>query len=80
MGILSPRWCVVAALVSCVSCVPTFDDQLSVVSEPRLLAVQSEPAEAAPGEPITLRALVPNTTAAQATPALSTEPAWMLAL
>jgi hypothetical protein len=72
MGILSQtKLAFAAALLCCASCVPRFDDQLSVVSEPRLLAVQSEPAEAAPGEPVTLRALVATPTATRAPPTLS---------
>jgi len=39
------------------ACRPTLDDDLSHVDGPRILAVQSEPAEAKPGEEITLRAL-----------------------
>jgi len=60
-----------AALVCCAACVPTFDDQLSIVSEPKLLAVQSEPAEAAPGEQVTLNALVASPALEQSESALS---------
>lgn len=60
-----------AALLWCAGCVPTFDDQLSTVSEPKLLAVQSEPAEAAPGEQVSLSALVASPTLDQGAPELS---------
>jgi len=39
------------------ACRPALDDDLSHVDGPRILAVQSEPAEAKPGEEVTLRAL-----------------------
>jgi hypothetical protein len=39
-------------------CVPEFDDNLSTVSAPRLLAIQAEPAEAEAGDDVVLRALV----------------------
>lgn len=38
-------------------CTPTFADDTSIVNEPRLLAVQSIPAEAAPGSAFTMTAL-----------------------
>ena len=44
-------------LASVTGCVPTFDDNLSLVREPIVLAVQSEPAEAAPGETVRLTVL-----------------------
>lgn len=64
------------ALLCCPACVPTFDDQLSVVSEPKLLAVKSEPAEAAPGEQVRLNALVARPIADQSDAKL----AWGLCL
>jgi hypothetical protein len=62
MGVLkleasSFNWGLGCALLL-VGCVPTFDDNLPLVQQPEVLAVQSEPAEAAPGEPVTLTALV----------------------
>jgi hypothetical protein len=53
-----------------VGCVPTFDDNLPLVQQPEVLAVQSEPAEAAPGEPVTLTALVATPEPNGAPPAL----------
>ena len=47
----------VAVLLAVAGCVPTFDDNLSLVREPIVLAVQSEPAEAAPGESVRLTVL-----------------------
>ncbi|MEO7034301.1 MAG: hypothetical protein ABI548_10430 [Polyangiaceae bacterium] len=39
-------------------CVPNFDDNLSTIEQPQVLAVQAEPAEVAPGESVQLNALV----------------------
>jgi hypothetical protein len=39
-------------------CVPTFDDNLPLIDEPTVLAIQAEPAEAAPGKQVQLSALV----------------------
>jgi len=47
-----------AILSGLCGCVPKVDDDLSLVSTPRLLAVQSTPAEAAQGAPVMLQALV----------------------
>jgi len=44
--------------LAAVGCVPTFDDNLPLIREPTLLAVQSEPAEAAPGKDVQLSALI----------------------
>jgi hypothetical protein len=44
-------------LASVTGCVPTFDDDLSLVQTTEVLAVQSEPAEAAPGDQVQLTAL-----------------------
>lgn len=41
-----------------VGCVPTFDDNLPLIDKPTLLAIQAEPAEAAPGKGVQLSALV----------------------
>jgi hypothetical protein len=41
-----------------IGCVPDFVDDTSLVGEARVVAVQSQPAEAAEGEAVTLRALV----------------------
>jgi hypothetical protein len=43
---------------SVVGCVPTFDDNLPLIDQPTLLAIQAEPAEAAPGKDVQLSALV----------------------
>jgi hypothetical protein len=48
-------WLGVAALVA--ACAPTFDDETAIVTTPRLLAVQSVPAEAAMGEAFAMTAL-----------------------
>jgi hypothetical protein len=45
-----------SALLS--SCVPSFDDDLSTIRTVRVLAIQSSPAEAAPGATVALTALV----------------------
>ena len=39
------------------ACTPTFSDTTSIVSAPRLLAVQATPAEAAPGKTFSMKAL-----------------------
>jgi len=52
-------------------CVPSFDDELSTVTEAKLLAVSSEPAEAAPGDAVTLSALVATPTGDDTPPRLS---------
>lgn len=39
------------------ACAPTFDDETATVTAPRLLAVQSVPAEAAMGDTFTMTAL-----------------------
>ena len=39
-------------------CVPTFDDNLPLIDKPTLLAIQAEPAEAAPGKEVQLNALI----------------------
>jgi hypothetical protein len=79
MGVLTMRCsfaravpAVIAVALSCASaCVPTFDDELSIVTENKLLAVESEPAEAAPGANVELTALVATPSAADAASALS---------
>lgn len=40
------------------ACVPTFDDDLSLIASRRILAVRSVPAEAEPGTPVTFTVLV----------------------
>jgi hypothetical protein len=52
------RSLILFTVLASLSCVPEFDDNLSTVSSPRLLAIQSEPAEAEPGDEVRLRALV----------------------
>ncbi len=49
---------IIATLTTVVGCVPTFDDDLSSVEQPRILAVQATPAEVRPGERVELSALV----------------------
>ncbi len=44
--------------VAALGCVPEFDDDLSTITAPRLLAIQATPAEAKPRAETTLRALV----------------------
>jgi hypothetical protein len=57
------------ALASASACRPSLDDDLSHIAGPRILAVQSEPPEAKPGETVTMRALYTDgTTSASATP------------
>jgi hypothetical protein len=48
----------VLALVMLPACVPEFDDDLSRVTEPRIIAIRATPAEAKPGEAVALSALV----------------------
>jgi hypothetical protein len=52
------RFSLLGAVSLAVACVPTFDDDLSTIAGPRVLAIQSSPAEAAPGASVTLSALV----------------------
>lgn len=47
-----------ALLAALVGCAPDFDDAPALVDGPRILALQAEPAERAPGEPVRLTALV----------------------
>jgi len=47
-----------AGLLSLTGCGVDFDDHLSLVSEPRVLAIRSEPAEAKPGTQVRYQALV----------------------
>ena len=74
MGILKHRVLVVLSVLAplATGCVPTFDDNLSTLHEPTLLAIQSEPAEAAPGEAVQLTALVASPEAEGTSP----EPTW----
>ena len=71
MGILNRARALLAALLFASACVPTFDDKLSIVSESKLLAVQAEPAEAAPGDQVELSALVASPAADDAQASLS---------
>ena len=72
MGILRLRGLVACgALVCSVGCVPTFDDHLSLIESPKVLAVSSEPAEAAPGDEVQLTALVATPDVNGAQPELS---------
>jgi hypothetical protein len=47
-----------AGCLTMASCVPDFDTDLSQLTEPRLIAISSWPAEARPMQPVTLTALV----------------------
>lgn len=44
--------------VGTLACAPELDNDLSLIERPRVIALRSEPAEAAPGESVTLSALV----------------------
>ena len=57
-----------------VGCAPTFADDSALVREARVLAVKSEPAEAAPGATLTWTALVATPSQSEAPPA----PSWSL--
>jgi len=52
------------------ACVPTFDDNLPLIDKPTLLAIEAEPAEAAPGKEVQLSALVGTPEPKGAAPAL----------
>ncbi|HEY0468093.1 MAG TPA: hypothetical protein VGC79_28035, partial [Polyangiaceae bacterium] len=58
-------------LSSTVGCVPTFDDNLPLIDKSTVLAVQAEPAEAAPGKPVQLTSLVGTPDPNGAAPKLS---------
>lgn len=53
-----------------IGCVPTFDDNLPLIDKPTLLAIQAEPAEAAPGKDVRLSALIGTPELNGVTPAL----------
>lgn len=53
----------------CLACNPEFDNRFSTVDAPRVLAVQSQPAQAAPGRRVTYRLLVADENGTVATPA-----------
>jgi hypothetical protein len=63
-----------AALIVLIGCQPSLDDRISLVAEPRILAVRTDPAEAAPGQHVTFDALVVDA----AGEALSAPIAWGL--
>lgn len=65
------RWLVVTTLAGLAACKPDLGEPASLVTGPRLLAVQSEPAEVAPGADTMLTALV-----ADATGTLAPDLAW----
>jgi hypothetical protein len=70
MRVAFPLW--ISLLVPfAVGCVPTFDDNLPLIVKPTVLAVQAEPAEAAPGKEVQLHALVGTPELTGATPNLS---------
>jgi len=52
-------------------CKPDLDDRLSLVDEPRILAIRAEPAEARPGTQVSYTALLGQGLGAEAPPALS---------
>jgi hypothetical protein len=51
-------------------CAPTLADETWLITQPRVIGVNSEPAEARPGQPLRLSALIATPTAAQDTPRL----------
>jgi hypothetical protein len=51
---------ILVAALAVGACVPTLPDDTSLIDAPRLIAVRAEPAEAAPGAPVTLRGLWAN--------------------
>jgi len=59
------------ALGLAAACKPDLDDRLSLVDEPRVLAIRAEPAEARPGTEVTYTALVGQGLGADGLPALS---------
>ncbi len=63
MGAVTARTLTALTFTLSTACVPTFDDNLSLITETQVLAISSEPAEAAPGEAVQLSALaaVPRT-------------------
>jgi hypothetical protein len=58
--------------IAALACAPQLEDDLSLVSRRRLLAVMSSPAEVGPGDGVELRALVVD----EAGSATSPEPSW----
>ena len=71
MGILIRGAAASLLVATAVGCVPTFDDNLPLVTEPIVLSVQSEPAEAAPNQQVKLTGLVATPDADGAAPALT---------
>jgi hypothetical protein len=65
-----PLWLSLLAS-SAIGCVPTFDDNLPLIVKPTVLAMQAEPAEAAPGKEVQLTALVGTPQLNEAAPKLS---------
>ena len=74
MGFLSVRAKLLVPLAPLLGvlsgCVPTFDDNLPLIVEPTLLAIQAEPAEAAAGKEVRLNALIGSPEPNGMTPAL----------
>src|SRR4051812_7588163 len=70
---MRPKFALSLSLVvsSLSGCVPTFDDNLPLIDEPTVLAIQAEPAEAAPGKQVQLSALVATPQPNAAAPELS---------
>lgn len=68
MGLLKPQLAALAAVIGLCACMPELDSDLSKVEAPRVLALRSEPAEAGPGQSVTVHALVaaPDGTLAEA--------------
>lgn len=71
MGILTSRFGLLAIALFGAACVPTFDDNLPLITEPVVLAVQAEPAEVTPGAQVTLSGLVGTPDPSAASPALT---------
>lgn len=55
---IAAPWGAIWGLALGSGCVPDFEDDLSLLTAPRVLAVRAEPAEAKPNETVTLSALV----------------------
>lgn len=55
---MAPLSLALCGVALCGGCVPDFDDELSLVTAPRVLAIQAEPAEAKPSEAVTLSVLI----------------------
>ena len=72
VGALCAAWCVAVGT----DCRPSFDDDPALIVSPRVLAVKSEPAEAAPGTTVAFTALL----AAPSSSASALDPSWSFCL